>query len=142
MSAVLVPLAGLAVLSLVQPAIIGRYLAFALPLVAVFGAIGLDDAFRTVRPTARVARAALWVGTAVVVAGSLAGVAWWHRGGDIQDFEEAADLVFDQAQPGDSHPVRLGRRPSVLRARGRRPHRREPRHPPLPDGGLGHVRHR
>ncbi len=102
MSAVLVPLAGLAVLSLVQPAIIGRYLAFALPLVAVFGAIGLDDAFRTVRPTARVARAALWVGTAVVVAGSLAGVAWWHRGGDIQDFEEAADLVFDQAQPGDS----------------------------------------
>ena len=43
---------------------------------------------------------------------------------------------------GRLHPVRVGRRPPVLRARGRRPHRGEPRHPPLPGRGLGHLRHR
>jgi mannosyltransferase len=89
------------VVSVVQPVLIGRFLLFTVPGIALTMGMGLDWLLSGKAPGFLRERWAALVTTALVFAGLVAGALWWHRDGDVEDWRQAARVVFEQAQPTD-----------------------------------------
>jgi len=105
LSCAALPPAVLAVVSVVRPVLLGRYLLFCLPALAIGAAAGAVAAVDRARPTTTAARG-LKVGAVlvalVVVLGMARGIVYWHvGGGGVEDWRGAARLVEGQAQPRD-----------------------------------------
>jgi hypothetical protein len=89
------------VAALFKPVLSGRYMMISVPGICVYGAIGLVDLLSTWKATDTVGRL-LRAGVAAAVAvASIAGVAVWLKGGEVEDWRGASELVFTEARQGD-----------------------------------------
>jgi hypothetical protein len=87
--------------ALFKPVLSGRYMMICVPGICVYGAIGLVDllsTWKTTDATGRVLRAGA---VAAVAIASLAGVAQWLKGSEVEDWRGASELVFTDARQGD-----------------------------------------
>ena len=83
------------------PLIIGRYLLFCLPAVAIYEAVGLDSVLERMgrrNPSAGWQRVAV---AAVVLAVSAYGVVYWYSDGGEEDWRGTTAAVLAETQPGD-----------------------------------------
>jgi mannosyltransferase len=96
------PLCMLTLMSPIRPMVIGRYLLFSLPAIAIYAAIGLDGAIKDCerRPN----RSGLWLAVVPLVLALAAGVyglRYWYSDGGEEDWRQSARHVFDRAGPQD-----------------------------------------
>ncbi len=85
----------------VEPVLSGRYLMISVPGIAIYGAIGLVDLFRSFASSSTVGRIArIGAATAVAIA-SIAGVTVWLIGAEVENWRGASKLVFAEAREGD-----------------------------------------
>lgn len=134
---VVVPFAGLLVASIVlQPTLIGRYLLYCVPAMAILLAVTLDRVLTAGRPPAVVAAAVV-----LLVAGGLRGSVSWHVNSHTEEWDRVAAYVFGAARADDrlvvaNDSVRL----FFEYERGRQgatPSGPQPGYPAQPWGGYG-----
>ncbi len=83
------------------PLVIGRYLLFCLPGLAIYEALGVSGLLERMgrrNPAAGWQRVAV---AAVVLAVSAYGVVYWYHDGGEEDWRETTDTVLSATQPGD-----------------------------------------
>jgi len=86
---------------LFEPVLSGRYMMVSVPGICVYGAIGLVE-YVSSWSSASVRGRWLRAGAVAAVAvASLAGVALWLRGAEVEDWHGASRHVFTQAREGD-----------------------------------------
>ena len=89
------------VAALFKPVLSGRYMMICVPGICVYGAIGLVDFLSTWKTTDTVGRVLRAGAVAAVAVASLAGVALWLKGDEVEDWRGASELVFTEARQGD-----------------------------------------
>ncbi len=89
------------VAALFKPVLSGRYMMICVPGICVYGAIGLVDFLSTWKTTDTDGRVVRAGAVAAVAVASLAGVALWLKGGEVEDWHGASELVFAEAREGD-----------------------------------------
>lgn len=92
----LVPL--LTFLALSPPLLLGRYVLFIVPAIAVLAGAGIDRAISSWRAPVPLRLLA----ATVVVIGTLRGPIGWLVDGDVEDWRSAANLLFLEGEPDDA----------------------------------------
>ena len=85
-----------------RPVLSGRYMIISVPGICVYGAIGLVDLFSSYRASSVPGRAGRLAVAAAVAMASLAGVAVWLRGAEVEDWRGASSFLFANAREGDA----------------------------------------
>lgn len=94
---VTVPFLGLLVASLVlQPTLIGRYLLYCVPAMAILLAVTIDRVLRAGRPPVAAVAAVV-----LLAAGGLRGSVSWHVNSHTEEWDRVAAFVFSQATAQD-----------------------------------------